>query len=104
MDGLVEAECPTDPATSREFVNLLTMVASVTKYLRVFAPNDEASLISLTLEVTKDLSLRAIVDCGASNNFVRRQALAFGSFNFVEWEISPTRMTVRPATGASITV
>ena len=54
--------------------------------------------------MTKDLSLRALVDCGASNNFVRRQSLEAGSFNFVEREIPPTKMTVRLATGASITV
>ena len=62
------------------------------------------SLITLTLEVTKDLYLRALVDCGASNSFVRRQSLEDESFNFVEREIPPTKMTVRLATGSSITV
>ena len=70
----------------------------------VSAPGDEVSLITLKLEVTIDMSLRALVDCGASNNFVRRQSLEAGSFNFVEREITPTKMTVRLATGASITV
>ena len=95
---------PTDPATSREFANHLTKVAPGTQPLRVSAPGDEVSFTTLTLELTKDLSLRALVDCGASNNFARRQSLEAGSLNFMEWKIPPTRMTVRLATGASITV
>ena len=97
-------ERPTDSATSREFANLLTKVSPDTQSLCVSAPDDEVSLITLTLEVTKDLSIRALVDCGASNNFVRRQSLEAGSFNFVEREIPPTKMTVRLETGAPITV
>ena len=80
------------------------MFASDTQSLRVSAPGDEVSLITLTLEVTKNLSLRYLVDCGASKNFVRRQSLEVGSFNFVERETPPTRMTVRLATSASINV
>ena len=102
--GSVGVECPTDPATSREFANILTKVAPDTQYLHVSALGDELSLITLTLEVTKDLYLRALVDCGASNSFVRRQSLEDESFNFVEREIPPTKMTVRLATGSSITV
>ena len=82
----------------------MTKLAPKTQSLRVSALGDEVSLITLTLEVTKDLSLRALVECGASSNFVRRQSLEAESFNFVEREISPTRMTVRLSTGASITV
>ena len=41
----------------------------------VSAPGDEISLINLKLQVTKDLSLRGLDDCGASSNFVRRQSL-----------------------------
>ena len=73
--GSVGAERPTNPATSIEFVNLLTKVAPGTQSRCVSAPGDKVSLITLTLEVTKDLSLRAVADCGASNNFVRRQSL-----------------------------
>lgn len=54
--------------------------------------------------MTKDLSLRALVDCGASNHFVRRQSLECRRLKFVERDIPITRMTVRVATGASITV
>ena len=54
--------------------------------------------------MTKNLSLRALVDCGASNNFVRRQSLEAGIFDFVEREILSTIMTMRLATGASISV
>ena len=102
--GSVGAERPTDPATSREFANLLKKVAPDTHFLCVSAPGDEVSLITLKLEVTNDLSLRALVDCGASNNYFRLQSLEAGSFYFVEREIPSTKMTVRLATGASITV
>ena len=100
----VGAEIPNDPATSREFANFMTKVALDTKSLCVYAFGDEVSLIILTSEVTKDLSLRALVDCGASSNFVCRQSLETGSFDFVEREIPPPEMTVRLATGASISV
>ena len=61
-------------------------------------------IITLKLEVTKDLSLRVLADCGASNNFVRCQSLEAGNFDFVERENPPTKMTMRLDTGASITV
>ena len=50
------------------------------------------------------MSLRALVDCGASNNFVRRQSQDNRELDYVEREIPPTRMTVRLATGAPVTV
>ena len=68
------------------------------------APGDEVTLITLKLKVTNDLSLRALVDCGASNNFIRRQSLESRRLKYVERDIPLTRMTVRLATGASITV
>ena len=64
----------------------------------------EVSLITLKLEVTQGMSLRALVDCGASKNFVRRQLLDKRELEYVEREIPPTRMTVCLATGASVTV
>ena len=39
--------------------------------LCVSALGDEGYLITLNLEVTEDLSLRDLDDCGASKNFVR---------------------------------
>ena len=68
-------ERPTDPATSIEFANLLMKVAPESQSLCVSALGDEGYLITLKLEVTKDLSLRALVDSETSNNFVRRQSL-----------------------------
>ena len=79
----VGAERPTDPATSIEFANLLTKVALYSQSLFGSAPGDEVPLITLSLELTKDLSLRALVDCGASNNFVRRQSLEDRRIRFV---------------------
>ena len=54
--------------------------------------------------MTNNLSIRILVYCGASNNFFHRQSLEAGSFNFVKREIPLTRITVRLAIGASITV
>ena len=63
-------EHPTDPATSSEFSGLLTKDAPNAQSLCVTASVNEVSLITLKLEVAKDMSLRALVDCGALNNFV----------------------------------
>ena len=83
----------------------MTKVAPNTQSLCVVvAPGDEVPLITLNIEVTTNVSLCVEVDCGASNNFVRRQSLEFRRLKKVEREIPPTRMTVRLATGASIKV
>ena len=102
--GSVGAECPNDPATSIEFANLLMKVAPDSQSLCASALGDEGYLITLNLEVTKDLSLRALVDCGASNNFVRRQSLEDRRLKFVERVTPPKSLTVRLATGAYIAV
>ena len=104
MVGSVGAESPTDRATSREFANLLTKVSPDTQSLCVSAPGDEVTLITLKLEATNDFSLRALVGCGPSNNFVRRQSLEGRRLKFVDRDIPLVWMTVRLATGASITV
>ena len=54
--------------------------------------------------MTNKLSLKALVDCGASNNFIRRQSLEGSRLKYIERDNPPTRMTVRLTTGASITV
>ena len=75
-----------------------------TKSLCVAASGNEVSLITLKLEVAKYMSLRDLVDCGVSNNFVRRQSLDKRELEYIEREIPPTRMTVRLATGEYVTV
>ena len=70
--------------------------------LCVSALGDEVPLIALNLEVTKYLSLRALVDCGASNKSFRRQSLEGRRIKFVDGVTPPTRTTVPLATGASI--
>ena len=80
----VGTEHPTDPATSSEFAGLLTRIAPNTQSLCVTAFGSEVSLITLNLEVAKDMSLRALVDCGASNNFVRRQSQDNGKHKYRE--------------------
>ena len=72
--------------------------------MSVYVPGEEGSLITSTLEVTKDSSLRALVICVASNNFARRQSLEAGRLSFAYFKIPPTRMTVCAATGALLTV
>ena len=79
-------------------------VAPGSQSLCVSTLGDEVPLITLNLEVTKGLSLRALVVCGASDNFVRRQSLEDRRLKFVERVIPPTRLKVRLATGASIAV
>ena len=79
-------------------------VAPDSQSLFVSARGDEVPLIILNLEVTKDLSLRALVDCGASNNFVCRQLLEDRRLRFVERVSLPTRLMVRLVTDASIAV
>ena len=54
--------------------------------------------------MTNKLSLRTLFDCGSSKNFIRRQSLEDRRIKFVERDIPVTRMTVRLATGASVTV
>ena len=75
-------------------------VAPESQSLCVSALGDEVPLITLNLEVTKDLSLRALVDCEASNNCVRRQSLEDRRLKFAERGTPPTRLTMCLATGA----
>ena len=82
----------------------MTKVAPDTQCLCVSAPGDEVSLITLELKVTNELSLRALVDCGALNNFVRRQSLEGRRLKFIERVTPSTRLTVRLSTGAWIAV
>ena len=84
-------------ADHKFFANLLIKVAPDSQPLCISALGNEARLITLNLEVTKDLSLRALVDCGASSNFVRRQSLEDRRLKFVESVTLPTRLTVRLA-------
>ena len=50
------------------------------------------------------MSLRALVDYRASDNFVQHQSLDENKINVIERKIPPTRMTVRLATGTSVIV
>ena len=77
-------ERPTDPATLTEFANLLMKIAPDSQLFCVSALGDEVPFTTLNLEVTKDFSLRALVDCGASNNFVRCHLLEDRRHKFVE--------------------
>ena len=104
LDRFSEVERPTDPATLRVFAGLWTKLAPYTQSLCVTVPSDEMSLTTLKIEVTDGMSLRALVDCGASNSFIRHQSLEDSLLRYVERELPPTRMTVHFATGASMAV
>jgi hypothetical protein len=103
--GSVGAERPTDPVTSREFLGLLTKAAPKAQSLCFSTPSDEEALITLELGVGGASSpIRALVNCGAPNNFVRRQSLNELSVPYTEVEFPSTRIIVRLATGASVKV
>jgi hypothetical protein len=82
-------------------VGLLTKAAPKAQSLCFATPGNDKVLITLKPQVAGH-NLRALVDCGASNNFVRRQPLEDLALKYVEREIPPARMTVRLATGASV--
>ena len=82
--GSVGAGYPTDPATSSEFAGLLMKVAPNTQSLCVATSGKEVFLITLKLEGADNLPLRALVYCGASNNFVQRQLLDNSKLKYIE--------------------
>ncbi|GMF33595.1 unnamed protein product [Phytophthora fragariaefolia] len=59
--------------------------------------DDKPSLVTLKVSSKRDKSLRALVDCGASNNFVRLQSLA--TLDFEEVQLPRSLLEVRLATG-----
>ncbi|GMF59647.1 unnamed protein product [Phytophthora fragariaefolia] len=59
--------------------------------------DDKPNLVILKVNSKRGSSLRALVDCGASNNFVRLQSLA--RLNFEEVELPRSLLEVRLATG-----
>jgi hypothetical protein len=64
--------------------------------------SDEEPLITLELAAKGGVTLRALLDSGASNNFVRKRTLVESGVRFSERVISPTLLTVRLATGAIV--
>ena len=50
------------------------------------------------------LTLKALLDSGASNNFIRSRMLETDGFNYVEKRIPPSQLKVRLATGATVHV
>ena len=65
------------------------------------ASGNLSALITLKIKVTKDMSLRDLVNYGASRHFLKLQSLVNRKFKFVEGEFP---QLVRTATGASLTV
>ncbi|GMF64240.1 unnamed protein product [Phytophthora fragariaefolia] len=59
--------------------------------------DDKPNFVILKVNSKRERSLRALVDCGASNNFVRLQSLA--RLDFEEVELPRSLLEVRLATG-----
>ncbi|GMF62311.1 unnamed protein product [Phytophthora fragariaefolia] len=62
--------------------------------------DDKPNLVILKVNSKRERSLRALVDCGASNNFVRLQSLA--RLDFEEVELPRSLLEVRLATGVVV--
>ncbi|GMF57377.1 unnamed protein product [Phytophthora fragariaefolia] len=62
--------------------------------------DDKPNLVILKVNSKRERSLRALVNCGASNNFVRLQSLA--RLDFEEVELPRSLLEVRLATGVDV--
>ncbi|GMF22762.1 unnamed protein product [Phytophthora fragariaefolia] len=62
--------------------------------------DDKPALVILKVNLERQRSLRALVDCGSSNNFVRLQSLA--RLDFEELELPRSLLEVRLATGVVV--
>ncbi|GMF55540.1 unnamed protein product [Phytophthora fragariaefolia] len=62
--------------------------------------DDKPNLVILKVNSKRERSLKALVDCGASNNFVRLQSLA--RLDFEEVELPRSLLEVRLATGVVV--
>ncbi|GMF57396.1 unnamed protein product [Phytophthora fragariaefolia] len=62
--------------------------------------DDKPNLVILKVNSKRERSRRALVDCGASNNFVRLQSLA--RLDFEEVELPRSLLEVRLATGVVV--
>ncbi|GMF49690.1 unnamed protein product [Phytophthora fragariaefolia] len=62
--------------------------------------DDKPNLVILKVTLKRESSLRALVDCGASNNFVRLQSLT--RLEFEEVELPRSLLEVRLATGVVV--
>ncbi|GMF49921.1 unnamed protein product [Phytophthora fragariaefolia] len=62
--------------------------------------DDKPNLVILKVNSKRERSLRALVDCGASNNFVRLQSLA--RLDFEEVELPRSLLEVRLSTGVIV--
>jgi hypothetical protein len=81
----------------------LTVGAPKTQSLCFTTQGDDEPLITLNISAEGcEQPLRALLDSGASNNFVRHRSLEVAKLEFVERIIPSTRMTVRLATGATV--
>lgn len=87
------------------FVGHLTLAARKAQEVCFTTKSHDENLIMLSL-ATKgdDLSLKALLDSGASNNFIRSRVLGTKGFQYTEKRIPHSQLKVRLATGATVHV
>ncbi|KAK1943201.1 Retrotransposon-derived protein PEG10 [Phytophthora citrophthora] len=100
--GPVGAGRPTGDAVSRVELGHATLrtVAPSEKVSRCDMQDDKPNLVILNVMSKRVNSLRALVDSGASNNFVRQESLR--SLDFEEADTPRGVLEVRLATGATV--
>ncbi|KAG2966507.1 hypothetical protein PC119_g24702 [Phytophthora cactorum] len=98
----VGAGRPTDSAVTRVYNRHTTLktAAPSEKDSNCKKQGDKPNLVILKVRSKRENSLRALVDSGASNNFVRQQSLP--KLNFEDVDTSRSVLEVRLATGATV--
>ena len=101
----VGAQQPTGEGESSVFVGHLTLAARKAQEVCFTTKVRDENLIMFSLPTKgSNLSLKALLDSGASNNFIRSQVLGTVGFKFTEKEVPLSQLKVRLATGATVHV
>ncbi|KAG2760689.1 hypothetical protein Pcac1_g27360 [Phytophthora cactorum] len=100
--GPVGAGRPTGSAVTRVYNGhgTLKTVAPSERDSHCKKQDDKPNLVILKIRSKRENSLRALVDSGASNNFVRQQSLP--KLNFEDVDTPRSVLEVRLATGATV--
>ncbi|KAG3126887.1 hypothetical protein PC128_g27170 [Phytophthora cactorum] len=98
----VGAGCPTGSAVTRVYNGHATLktAAPSERDSHCKKQDDKPNLVILKICSKRENSLRALVDSGASNNFVRQQSLP--KLNFEDVDTPQSVLEVRLATGAAV--
>ncbi|KAG4039681.1 hypothetical protein PC123_g24771 [Phytophthora cactorum] len=98
----VGAGCPTGSAITRVYSGHATLKTAdpSERDSHCKKQDDKPNLVILKIKSKRENSLRALVDSGASNNFVRQQSLP--KLNFEDADTPRSVLEVRLATGATV--